>query len=229
VSLLKRKPRAFDLRIEDMVLRVTAPEEYYEESRAAALSFWEQIQSYSRRNPAFRTSKGPIPVPDDAPAIVSEMAEAGVAAGVGPAFTLQGAMTEHVGRFLSQTLPEVMVSAAGDHFIKTEKKVKLPVFHDRDGGGLAVMVDPARGTRGVYTTIGRRQLPARTVDGLAVLASTCIVADAAAAGVMGILVQSARFKAALAYLQDLPGVQGGVVIVGEQIGVVGGVEIAAQS
>lgn len=226
MPLLKRKPRAFDLRIEDMVLRVTAPEEYYEESRAAALSFWEQIQSYSLRNSAFRTSKAPIPIPDDAPPIVREMAEAGAEAGVGPAFTLQGAMTEHVGRFLSRFLPEVMVSNAGDHFILTEHKIKLPVFRDSEGGGLTVMVDPGQGTRGVYTTLGRRQLPARTVDGLGILASTCMLADAAAAGVMGILAHPDGFRTALTYLQDLDGVQGGVVILGERIGVVGGLEIA---
>jgi hypothetical protein len=37
VPLLRRKSHPFELRVEDMTLRVAAPEEYHEESRAAAL------------------------------------------------------------------------------------------------------------------------------------------------------------------------------------------------
>jgi uncharacterized protein len=227
VPLLRRKPRAFDLRIEDTVLRVTAPEEYCEESRAAAMSFWEQVESYSRRNPSFRTSKGPIAMPENAPSVVLEMIEASGLAGVGPAFTLQGALTEHVGRFLARSLREVTVSTGGDHFIRSEHRLKLPLFHHEEGGGLSVMVDPPPSSVGVYTTVGRRQLPARTVDGLGVVAATCILADAAATAVMGILGRPDSFKVALSYLQDLEGVAGGVVVQGERIGVVGNLELAA--
>ena len=38
---LKRKARSFDLYVQDMMLRVTAPEELYEEARVAAMSFSE--------------------------------------------------------------------------------------------------------------------------------------------------------------------------------------------
>lgn len=227
MPLLKRKPRTFDLRIEDMVLRVTAPEEYYEESRAAALSFWEQIQAYGIRNPLFRSTKRPLSVPEDAPAIVKEMAAAAAVAGVGPAFTLQGAMTEHVGRFLARVLPEVMVAGGGDHYILTDRRLKLPVYQGPDGGGLSVVLRPTGRSRGVYTTLGRRQLPARTVDGLAVLASSCMLADAAAAAVMAILSRPGSFRSALAYLQGLEGVEGGMVVQGDRIGVVGGLEFVA--
>ena len=67
MPLLKRKPQSFNLQIQDFVLRVNAPREFYEECRAAALSMWEQLQSYSVRNPAFRTSKRPVEVPENAP------------------------------------------------------------------------------------------------------------------------------------------------------------------
>jgi ApbE superfamily uncharacterized protein (UPF0280 family) len=227
MPLLRRKSAGFDLRIEDMVLRVAAPEERYEESRAAALSFWEQIQSYSRRNPRFRTSKRPIPTPEDGPEICREMTATAAAAGVGPAFTFQGALIEHVGRFLAGSLPEVTVSGGGDHFVLTGKRLKFPVFTDSEGGGLSVFISPDSGVHGIYTTIGRRTLPAETVDGLAILAETCILADAAAAAVMAILARDDAFKDALAYLQELDGVAGGVVVRGERIGVVGTIELAA--
>ena len=62
VKLLKRRPKSFDIQVHDMVLHITASPEYAEESRASALSFWEQLQSYALRDPAFRESKRAIPI-----------------------------------------------------------------------------------------------------------------------------------------------------------------------
>ena len=57
MKLLKRRPKSFDIQVQDMVLHITASPEYAEESRAAALSFWEQLESYALRDSAFRESK----------------------------------------------------------------------------------------------------------------------------------------------------------------------------
>ena len=227
MPLLKKKTQSFTLQIQDFVLRVQAPQEYYEESRAAALSMWEQLQSYSVRNPAFRTSKRPVEVPDDAPPVAREMAAAASAAGVGPVFTVQGALIDHVGRYLARNVHEVLVSSGGDHFIKSRKRLRLPVSHGLDGGGLSVIVDPTRGPAGVSTTLGKSGLPADTVDGLAVVATSCALADAAAAAAMAILARHDSFQRALGYLQAIDGVMGAVVVAGERIGVTGGVEVAA--
>jgi len=227
VPLLRRKSQSFTLQIQDFTLRVNAPEEFYEESRAAALSMWEQVQSYSVRNPAFRTSKRPVEVPEEAPAVVREMALVAASAGVGPVFTIQGALTDHVGRYLARNLQEVLVSSGGDHFIRSRKRMKLPVHVAGDGTTLSVIADPRRGPVGVSTTLGKGQLPAATVDGMAVLATSCALADAAAAAAMAILGRADSFKQALAYLQEIEGVRGAVVVRGEQIGVAGGVEVAA--
>ena len=227
MPLLKRKHKPFNLQIQDFVLRVNAPQEFYEECRAAALSMWEQLQSYSVRNPAFRTSKRPVEVPETAPAVVREMAEAAGSAGVGPVFTVQGALVDHVGRYLSRNLQDVLVSSGGDHFIRTRKRMRLPVHHQADGSGISVIVDPRLGAAGVSTTLGRGQLPAASVDGLAVVAASCTLADAAAAAAMAILSRPDSFKTALDWLQRIEGVLGALVIRGEQIGVAGGVEVAA--
>jgi hypothetical protein len=54
-----------------------------------------------------------------------------------------------------------------------------------------------------------------------------MLADAAAAGVQAIVPKEHGFAGALTYLKAVPGVVGGVVMVGERIGVAGGVEIVA--
>jgi uncharacterized protein len=224
--LVRKKTGSFELQVQDLLLRISAPEEYAEECRAAALSAWEQLQSYSLQHPDFRTSKTPVEVPETAPQIVREMAATAKAAGVGPAFCTTGAVCEHVGRFLAGMLGEVVVSTGGDYFVRSKKKMRLALYQGPAAGGLSVVVDPKRGTQGVFTSVGRIRLPSQSVDGLAVLASTTIMADAAAASCMAILSRPNSFLAALQFLRKIDGVQGAVVVQGKRIGVAGAVELA---
>lgn len=227
MRLLRRKPRSFDIQVQDLTLRITAPTDFNEESRAAALSFWEQLQAYALRNPEVRTSKRPIPVPADAPEIVREMVRAAAVAGVGPMFSFQGAVTDHVGRFLARSSPELTVACGGDYFIVTKKRAKLTVHRKPGGEAISVVVEPTREGVGVSTTLGLGRRASGSVDGLAVVASSCMLADAAAAGVQALLTKPNGFGAALNYLRRIDGVRGGMILVGERIGVAGGVEIAA--
>jgi ApbE superfamily uncharacterized protein (UPF0280 family) len=223
VRLLKKKPRSFDIQVQDMTLHIIASADLNEESRAAALSFWEQLNAYTLRNPEVRTSKRPIEVPQDAPAIVHEMIEAARSAGVGPMYSFQGAVTDYVGRFLARSMDEITVSSGGDYFILGRKRQKLTV-QTRRGQPIAVVVRPVAGGVGISTTLGRGHA---AVDGLAVLATSCMLADAAAAGVQAILPKDDGFRLALSYLKRVPGVYGGVVLQGDRIGMAGDVEIAA--
>jgi ApbE superfamily uncharacterized protein (UPF0280 family) len=226
VKLLRRRAKSFEIQVQDMVLHITAPEDFAEESRAAALSFWEQLQSYALRYPAFRESKRPLDrITADAPDIVKEMVAAATSAGVGPMFTFRGAVVDQVGRFLASQMHELTVACDGAYFIRSRKRMKLGVKR-RGGEPITVAIDPAGTGVGVSTTLGRGR-GGGGPDGLAVIAGTCMLADAAAAGVQAMLGKDEGFHAALAYLQQVPNVVGGVVVVGERIGVAGAVEIAA--
>jgi len=120
MKLLRRRAKSFDIQVQDLVLHITAPEDFAEESRAAALSFWEQLESYGLRYPEFRQSKRPLgEVGSDAPEIVREMVQASAAAGVGPMFTFRGAVVDQVGRFLADQVTELTVACDGDYFIRS--------------------------------------------------------------------------------------------------------------
>jgi len=219
----------FDVEIQDMMLRVVAPEDLYEEARAAGMHFWEQMESYGIRHREFRTSKRPVGVAADAPEIVREMAESARLAGVGPAFTIQGAVTDCVGRFLALRQTEVLVSNGGDYFAITRKRARLVVHTGSDGGegAIAIVVKPDLGPQGISTTMGRLHPPAPSTDGLVVVATSCILADAAAAAASAILRRDDSLKPALQYLQGLPGIHGAMVIRGRSLGVAGALEVAA--
>lgn len=227
MRLLRRRPQAFEIQVHDMTLHISAAPDLHEEARAAALGFWELLQSYRLQHPQFGTSKRPIPVPQNAPDIVREMIGSAASAGVGPAFTFRGALTDHVGRMLAGHAGEVTVSCAGDYFIVARKRRKLTVLRRPGGQGIAVVVEPRKEGIGIATTLGSGKPLARGLDGLAVLASSCMLADAAAAGVQALVGKRDGIRAALSYLKQVPAVQGGLVVRGEQIGVAGRVEIAA--
>lgn len=224
MRLLRKKPRSFDVQVHDVLLRITASPDLEEESRAAALSLWEQMQSYSLQHPEFRESKRPLPVPEGAPEIIREMVRSAAGAGVGPTFCIRGALADQVGRFLSAQVGELTVAVDGSFFIVTRKRMKVTV-HRGAGEPLSVVVVPRRQGVGLATTLGRRV--SGEADGWAVLAETTMLAEAATAGIQAILPKPDGFHAALAYLRKVPGVLGGLVVRGDEIGLAGGLEIAA--
>jgi uncharacterized protein len=225
VRLLKRKPRTFEIQVQDMTLHIQAATDVDEESRAAALSFWEVLHAYSIRDPAFRESRRPVKVSEEAPEIVREMAATASSAGVGPMFSFQGAVTDHVGRFLAREVNEVTVNCGGDYFIRSRRRQKLTVVR-RPGSPVAIVVPATREGVGISMASGNGNGRA-DVDGMAVLAESCMLAGAAAAGVQAILGKDDGLNMALAYLKKVPGVIGGVVFLGERIGMAGGLELAA--
>ncbi len=144
MKLLRRRAKSFDIQVQDLMLHITASEDFAEESRAAALSFWEQLESYGHRDPEFRTSKRALSrVASDAPPIVQEVVSAASAAGVGPMFSFRGAVVDAVGRFLGDQMSEVSVACDGDYFIKAKKRMKVAVKR-RGGEPITVVLEPRR-------------------------------------------------------------------------------------
>ena len=205
MKLLKRRPKSFDIQVQDMVLHITASPEFAEESRAAALSFWEQLESYALRDPAFRESKRAIDgAPTDAPDIVREMVVGGDRRRRRPDVHVPG-RRDRPGRTVpGPAMSEVTVTCGGDYFIVTQEadEARREAARGRADHGRR----PARQAGvGVSTTLGRGR--GEGPDGLAVLPNSCMLADAAAAGVQALLPKADGFRKALQYLQQVPGVR----------------------
>ncbi len=130
------------------MLHIAAPEDYAEESRAAALSFWEQLQSYALRYPAFRESKRPLDrITADAPDIVKEMVTAATSAGVGSDVHVPGRRRRPGGTVpRREQLHELTVACDGDYYIRSRKRMKLAVKR-RGGEPITVALPPSN--RGV--------------------------------------------------------------------------------
>src|SRR5438132_1642274 len=168
----KRRSRSFDVPVHDLVLRVTGPEELYEEARAVGMQFWEQVQSYGIRHPGFQTSKRPLEAGDDAPPIVRQMCALASRAGVGPMFAFQGALTESVGQAMARSLADVMVVCGPNHFIITRKRSRLALHRRAGDGDLAIVVKPELGPHGVHISF-RSLARGFGDDGVVIVASSC--------------------------------------------------------
>jgi ApbE superfamily uncharacterized protein (UPF0280 family) len=228
MPLRSHRRRSFDVPVQHLSLRITCADDRYEEARAIGMQVWEQIQAYAVRDPGFGRSKRPLRVPTDAPDVVREMAATAAMAGVGPMFSFRGALVDYVGRSLAPEAGEIVVSSGGDHFLVARSRSRLSVATTADGrSSLAVVVRPDLGPHGILATTDPRSLPAPSMDGIVVVARSCILADAAAASAAAILTRPRSFRAALSHLESIEGVYGAILLKGTAIGLAGELELAA--
>ncbi len=219
---LREKKVQVKVVVDDWVLRIWARRDVFEEARVAALRFAEEVVAYATRDHEFKRAKHPIPVPADAPPIIREMARLSALAGVGPAFTFRGALLDYVGLTLARDLKEVTASCGGDHFVLGRRRSRLPLPGRRD---LALVLPPGSGPTGIHTS----DSPGWEKGGdiVAVVAESCILADAGAAAATAILARPRSLQAGLAFLNQLPGIQGALVVHGDQVGLAGSLELVA--
>jgi ApbE superfamily uncharacterized protein (UPF0280 family) len=158
------------------------------------------------------------------------MLAAGRTAGVGPMAAVAGAVAAHAGEALLRDCPEVIVENGGDIYLKVSRPVTVGIFagesplSERIGIVLApadtpVSVCTSSGTVGPSLSFGR-------ADAVTVIASSAPLADAAATALGNVVRRKRDVRAALDRAQALPGITGVVVVVQEQLGVWGGVELA---
>jgi ApbE superfamily uncharacterized protein (UPF0280 family) len=212
-----------EVAVRDWVLRISAPRNVFDEARVAALQFEEEVSAYGIRDPGFARARRPVPARQDAPPIIKEMARLCRLAGVGPAFAFRGALLHHVGLALSRDLKELTLSSGGDHFVLARKRGRLPLPGKRN---LSLVISPELGPNGIHTAI-RPSVGGSGAVLLAVVAESCILADAGAAAATVMMARRRSLQSALAVLKAIPGVHGGLIIHGDQIGLAGKLEFAA--
>lgn len=224
---ISRTPlRSFELPVGDLTLRVQLTDDLQDETRAAALRYWEQIESYVVRNPGFKTSFVSLPVGQDAPHLVRVMSDASARMGVGPMVTLPGAFVEAVAGDLASMTKEVVVSTEGDTFIVGSRPRIFVVEPAKGGAGIAVRVKSKK-QYAFYSSAGRLRFnpaigKARSVG---VLAEHSALADAVGSA-MGLSMHRPHdVERALEVSKETEGVYGAVIVAGGRIGVWGEIEI----
>ncbi|MDF1591358.1 MAG: UPF0280 family protein [Desulfobacterales bacterium] len=187
------------------------------------------IESYGQRYPEFLRTLTPWQIPGPAPLIIRDMAAAGEAAGVGPMAAVAGAIGAHVGADLLSYSSEVIVENGGDIFLKTKDPGTVAIYAGESPLSLKIglKVYPDDKPLGVCTSSGTvgHSLSFGRADAVCVISRDCALADAAATSVCNQVKSGKDIQKAIDFGKRIRSVNGLVIIIGEQIGMWGDIEI----
>ena len=224
---------AFSVSEKETDLYIRAASNLQKKARRIMLKYRRQIESYIGKNPDFQTSLEPVTAPENAPAIIKDMAEAGNKAGVGPMAAVAGAIAEYVGRELLEFSPEIIVENGGDVYLKILKKRVVGIYAGKSPltGKIGLEINPRETPLGVCTSSGTvgHSLSYGNADAVVVVSASATLADAAATAIGNRVKKPGDINNALEFARDIDGLKGAVIIIGSEIGIWGGVKLCETS
>ena len=216
----------------DLCIQCSAP--FEREAESLVIEARLAIEEYIRRVPEFLHARSPMVLDEFAPEIVREMMEAAEIAGVGPMASVAGAIAQYVARgLLNRGAKEVVCENGGDCYVDCRSACTVGIWAGTSpfSGKIGLTIQPHSGIHGVCTSSGSigHSLSLGSADAVTIVAESAAIADAVATRIGNIVRGPATMERALAHIEAIEHVRGGVVIVGERMGVVGQVELAPVS
>ncbi|MBN1368914.1 MAG: UPF0280 family protein [Dehalococcoidaceae bacterium] len=198
-----------------------------------AIVFLEECRSvisgYIRTNPEFGSSLSPLPLDQQAHAIVREMYSASLKAGVGPMAGVAGAIAEFIGRRLLAMTPEIIIENGGDIFIKTAISRRIGIYAGNSplSGKIGLAISPEATPAGICTSSGTvgPSLSFGKADAAVVLSHSCTLADAAATAIGNTVTCPDAIAGGLDLAKNIEGISGAVIIIGDSMGAWGDIEL----
>lgn len=191
-----------------------------------------QLKEYISLHPDFATTLEPwFPSENinNVPEIIRVMTSAGALAKVGPMAAVAGAIAGLVGKKLYQEKETLIIENGGDIFLSTTAERKIGIFA---GGSvfssrLALRITTEMSPLGICTSAGKvgHSLSLGQADAAVVLAHDTALADAAATALGNRVKKKKDCNSALQWLQTIPGILGGLVVVEGQMAAWGQVEL----
>ncbi len=220
---------AFRVKIQQTDLLILAQQDLQEQATTLVLQERRGLEGYIVGHPDFLETLKPWPPDPLAPPLVQAMIQAGQRAEVGPMAAVAGAIAQAVGLALRPLSPEIIVENGGDVFLCLAAPATVALYAGASPLSLRVGLEIAADQTplGVCTSSGTvgHSLSLGRADAACVLAHDTALADAAATA-LGNRVRSPRdISPALEWLAGIPGIQGGVVIVGDKLGAWGEVTL----
>jgi hypothetical protein len=220
---------SFAVVVKETDLLVHAALDLREAARELVLEHRGYLEAYIRQYPEFLQTLVPWSLRGPRPAVVADMIAAAAAAGVGPMAAVAGAVAERVGRGLLQSSAEVIVENGGDVFLKKTGTATVAIFAGKSPLSLRIGVRIACGDAplSVCTSSGTvgHSLSFGRADAVCIVSRSCALADAAATAVGNLVGTKADIAKGIERGRAIPGVEGIVIVVADQVGFWGGVEV----
>ncbi len=220
---------AFNVTVKETDLFIRATSDLKRQAQKLAVKYRKILEEYIEGHPSFLTSLEPVAVDDDAPQIVTGMAEAAQKAGVGPMAAVAGAIAEAVGSELLAFSPEVIVENGGDIYLKSLSKRLIGIYAGKSPltGQVGLEIEGKDTPLGVCTSSGTvgHSLSYGQADAVIALSPSTVLADAAATAIGNRIRQPKDISGGIEFARSIGGLKGVIIIHGEQVGVWGEVKL----
>ena len=222
---------SFQVKVRETDLHILAPVDVVADATHLIIQYRAQLENYLARCPAFVEALSPLSDDPTTVPLVREMLRAGLAADVGPMAAVAGVIAEYVGRGLLERddCAEVVVENGGDIFMQRQKDCTAAIFAGESPLSYRVGIRiPAQDMPlGICTSSGTvgHSLSLGRADSVTVIAHSTALADATATRLANEVGKSSDIGPALAMAAKIAGLTGVVIIVGEELGAWGQVEL----
>ena len=197
-------------------------------AQKSLIKYRHSLETYIQNHAEFRTSLLPLPEDKFAPPIIREMLDKSKICGVGPMASVAGAVSEFVGYDLLDQTENLIIENGGDIFLKSKNKLTVSVYAGKSPLSYKVnlLIKPEETPMGICTssaTVGP-SLSFGKADAVCVISKSATLADATASSIGNRVRSKKDIKAALNYGIEIPGVNGIIIIIGNDMGAIGEVE-----
>lgn len=220
---------SFQVTVAETDLFISADKDLSRQAEAAIKSSRAGIEDYIKLHPDFKKSLIPLKYDKEAPKIVKAMMQAAERAGVGPMAAVAGAIAEAVGKKLLKESAQVIVENGGDIFISSKSARKIGIFAGESplSEKIRIQLEALDTPCGVCTssaTVGP-SLSFGKADAALIYSKNCALADAAATAVCNAVKSKEDIKKGLKLAENIKGVEGAVIIIGDALGAWGEIKI----
>lgn len=188
-----------------------------------------EIAAYIISRPEFQTSFEPIEVDHGADGVINHMILAGRQAHVGPMAAVAGTVSEYVGKAVRQYTEEVIVENGGDIYMDCKGDKEVLVFAGTSilSNQLAIKIKAEQMPMGICTSSGTigHSTSFGQADAVVVLSKDTPLADAMATSICNKIKDKASISEGIDFAKDVEGIAGVLIIVGDNLGVWGDIEL----
>jgi ApbE superfamily uncharacterized protein (UPF0280 family) len=219
----------FRVAVKETDLMILAEKDLSHEVRSLVIQERQQLEAYGQKHLEFFTTLTPFPPDPYAPPLVRDMIAAAATAGVGPMAAVAGAIAARVGEALRAFSDETIIENGGDIFMILKHPATVSLYAGRSplSHRVGLRIYPDQESWGVCTSSGTvgPSLSFGRADAACVVAADAALADACATALGNRVPDASAVNEGLEWLGGIPGIIGGVVIVGEHLGACGHIEL----
>jgi len=219
----------FEVIVKETDLLVRAKTDLSKETRDSVLKYRHQLETYMGMHAEFQKSLVPVDEDPYAPEIIGEMIRTSRLASVGPMAAVAGAMAHFVSKDLLQLTDEIIVENGGDIYLVTSKDRTIGIYAGQSSLSLklGITIRAVDSPLGVCTSSGTvgPSLSLGKADAVSILSKSAALADAAATAVGNVVRKKEDIESGLERGRKIEGVLGVLIILGENVGVWGQVNL----